>query len=168
MKTKRVYKSKSILDRFWSYVDIKNDDECWMIKKTKSKYSRFWIPTNPPTHKGQNISGHVFSWILANKKDVPKGMVIMHKCDTPFCVNPNHLELGTPKENINDMVRKGRNPKMKEHYKHIQLTREQVLQIRADLKVLTGREIARKYNILPSTVTRIKKGDGYRWVEEEI
>lgn len=40
--------------------------------------------------------------------DIPKGMHICHHCDNPACFNPGHLFLGTAKENIQDMVRKGR------------------------------------------------------------
>lgn len=40
-----------------------------------------------------------------------KGKVVMHKCDNPRCINPDHLQLGTPKENSEDMMRKGRHHK---------------------------------------------------------
>lgn len=45
----------------------------------------------------------------ANKGEIPKGMSICHRCDTPACVNPDHLFVGTHRENMNDMISKGRN-----------------------------------------------------------
>lgn len=43
--------------------------------------------------------------------EIPHGMDILHRCDTPCCINPEHLSPGTHAENMNDMVRKGRSPK---------------------------------------------------------
>lgn len=48
---------------------------------------------------------------------IPKNMVVMHECDTPSCYNPDHLFLGTQKENVEDMVRKGRRKPPRVHQK---------------------------------------------------
>ena len=40
--------------------------------------------------------------------EIPKGAVIRHKCDEPSCINPEHLEIGTPKDNTQDMIDRGR------------------------------------------------------------
>jgi len=60
------------------------------------------------TYKGKIIYAHRLAWIKKNG-DIPKGMYICHKCDNPSCYNINHLFLGTPKDNCQDKVKKGRN-----------------------------------------------------------
>lgn len=53
------------------------------------------------------IGAHRASWIV-HKGKIPKGKWILHSCDNPLCVNPNHLFLGNAQENTDDMIKKGR------------------------------------------------------------
>ena len=70
---------------------------------------------------------------------IPNEMEVMHKCDNPSCVRIDHLKLGTHRENIEDMIRKGRKT-------NARLTPSQVVEIR-DLKAKgrTTREIASQF-----------------------
>lgn len=93
-----------ILDRFWSKVEESDVTDCWPWRSSADTYPRFRIL---PGFRA--IGGHVFSWILANKRDVPEGLVVMHSCDNKRCVNPTHLSVGTLSDNTKDATRKGLN-----------------------------------------------------------
>ncbi len=74
---------------------------------------------------GKRTYVHRISYAI-NIGPIPEGMFICHTCDVRNCINPEHLFLGTAKENIQDMVRKGRNK--------TKLSKEQVLEIREKYK----------------------------------
>ena len=56
---------------------------------------------------GKSMGAHRAAWIELNG-EIPKGLVVCHKCDNGLCVNPNHLFLGTMKDNMQDCKAKGR------------------------------------------------------------
>lgn len=59
--------------------------------------------------RGDGIGrAHVLSWEWANGREVPQGLFVLHACDNPPCVRPDHLSVGTPKANHDDMVSKRR------------------------------------------------------------
>lgn len=88
-------------ERFWRFVDKRGDDECWnwIAHKDVRGYGIFNHPSTTKAHR--------VSWIYANG-EIPNGLLVCHKCDNPSCVNPNHMFLGTYKDNNVDKVQKGR------------------------------------------------------------
>lgn len=97
------------------------------------------------------------------KGPIPDGMLVCHKCDVRSCVNPDHLFLGTPKDNMVDMVIKGRAkiPETAgEHNGRAKLTWSQVVAIRADNR--SHRLIAADFGVVKSQITAIKNGKSWR------
>lgn len=89
----------------------KPEKDCWpwlgvQQKNTKFAYAMITIRPN------QIISAHRFSYMI-HKGEIPPGYVVRHKCDNPRCVNPDHLELGTQRENILDHVEREPNERIK-------------------------------------------------------
>ena len=90
----------------------------------------------------------------------------MHTCDNPACVNPEHLVLGTQKDNVKDMWNKGRQGvKGMPGSKHPMavLTEELVRQIKNN-KQHTGKQLAAMYSVSPATVSMIKSGKIWKHV----
>jgi hypothetical protein len=70
---------------------------------------------------GKNVPAHRISWVLTYG-EIQNNMQVLHKCDNPLCVNPNHLFLGTQKDNVIDMYAKKRD-KYSNGYKHSEETK---------------------------------------------
>lgn len=95
---------KTIEERFWE--KVKKTDTCWIWTGSKRNkgYGAFSY-----TVGGRLIQGraHRYSYEL-HKGAIRPGYFVLHKCDNPACVNPDHLFLGTNEDNIRDMLKKGR------------------------------------------------------------
>ena len=142
-------------EKFWARV--RRTPTCW-----------YW--TGPPstggyghaTWAGRVHQAHRVAWAITyNDGNVPTRCVL-HRCDTPACVRPDHLFLGTRRDNIADMVAKGRqrgalgenNPKAK-------LTTQQVLAIREARGRVFQRDLAKQYNVCIRTIQLVQLG--HQW-----
>ena len=137
-----------LAERFNEKVSI-SDSGCWMwIAATDANgYGKFGIGRKA-------FYAHRVSWEIHNGP-IPEGMFICHRCDTPGCVNPSHLFIGTQSDNMRDCAEKGRAvDNSGEKSPAAKLNANDVLEIRAASG--THREIASKYHINHSQVTRIK------------
>ena len=91
-------------ENFWG--KVRKTESCWLWTGYISSAGYGQIQRG---YRGPRPYVHRLVYALA-KGPIPAGLCVLHTCDTPPCVNPDHLWLGTKGDNARDMVRKGRNP----------------------------------------------------------
>lgn len=141
--------------RFWRKVRKTADCWIWTGKPNHSGYGRIgW--SRPNVHLAHRVS-----WIMAYGP-IPDELRVLHRCDNPPCVRPDHLFLGTQQDNMRDAAEKGRMKPpphgLGEDAPNAKLTERDVLQIRK--RVAAGefqKRIAKEYGVNPSNVSAIKR-----------
>lgn len=126
----------SLAERFWSKVSIVKDrTSCWVWtagffrSRSGKSYGCFSVGSRTDGTRRMAFCHHV-SWELTNGS-IPKGTKVLHRCDNQACVRPDHLFLGTQKDNVRDMTAKGRKrPAAGERHGSARLIAKQVSEIR--------------------------------------
>ncbi len=139
--------------RFWARV--KKSDGCWLWQGSKlvSGYGSLKVPP-------KSWRAHRLAWTLTYG-DIPEGLNVCHKCDTPLCVNPSHLWLGTQAANNADRDAKGRS----RPYCFAKLTESDVRQIRIGLEQgETQVVLARRYGVTSPQISYIKNRKTWKHV----
>lgn len=154
--------AEKFIDRFLDKVSITGDGSCWFwMASTTFGYGKFKTTRLMQAHRA---SYEFF------RGRIPNGLLVLHRCDNPGCVNPAHLFLGTHADNVADKMAKGRQAKGEVLAKHrrllrgernnnAKLTNEQVLSIRSSRASL--RDLAAQYDVAESAISRIRNGK--RW-----
>jgi len=150
------YRRKPIADRFWAKVNKTEDCWIWTGAKHKFGYGRFTIEHRKTT------TAHRMAWILTYGET---DLHVLHKCDNPPCVRPDHLFVGTHTDNMRDCWNKGRNVSHLpengwnsgiKHYGH-KLNEADVLQIIADINSSQS-ELATQFGVHQSVISKIRTG----------
>lgn len=92
-------RGRLLAERLWSRVELAGPDDCW--EWTASRLNRGYGSFAP------GMVAHRVAYEITYGP-IPPGLYVMHTCDNPPCSNPRHLRVGTPQENVDDMVAKGR------------------------------------------------------------
>ena len=148
-------------DRFWQKVEKLGQDDCWLWSAAVDRHGYGRVGKG-----GKTTSAHRVSWELHTGSDA-SGKVIHHRCDNPRCVNPHHLSIGTQRDNLRDMRKKGRAAKppinrlVGSKNGASKLTLTQIVEIRELAGVTPQRTVAKRYGISPGQVSRIQTGR--RW-----
>lgn len=116
--------------------------------------------------KGQgNEYVHRVSWMI-HKGRLPRGLFVLHKCDVPLCVNPDHLFVGTQADNMRDMSQKGRGRKIGlkgQDHGSAKLTEKQVIKVRRlYASGLRQVDVAKLFNIGQSHVSKLIRGESWK------
>lgn len=99
---------ESVLSRFWPKVDKgANPTSCWMWKasRTPEGYGQL---SRRGSHRP--FHAHRLAWQIANRSEIPSGLMVLHRCNVPACVNPHHLYVGTRSDNLRDCIGAGTHP----------------------------------------------------------
>jgi len=153
---KEIILDDSLVRRFWEKVDRGVLSDCWAwLGGNQKGYGIVW-----GSNHGKPYLAHRVSWFIQNKKD-PLEMCVLHHCDNPPCVNPDHLYLETRADNVVDMMRRGRhNTKYGEDVPGAKLTNTEMREVwqLAHAGQLMQKDIATDYGITESHVRAIKTG----------
>lgn len=138
------------------------------IQRNHKKVSECWIWTGCVGKDGYGVLGVGRKQMRAHRAsfeafsgEIPGGLLVCHRCDQPLCVNPDHLFLGTPRDNTQDMIRKSRRKTLRgESHPNSKITmkdRETIRLLRSSGAKLS--EVAEKFGIAIQTVSAIANGD---------
>lgn len=147
-------KAKTALERFESYIEPVTESGCWIwIGAIASMgYGAFYIESEG------TIGAHRASWILF-RGAIPPGQYVLHRCDVMPCVNPNHLFLGTPKDNMEDRDRKGRGGR------GWKLSEEAIHAIRESTDTQTN--LAKRFNVTQAHISLVKTRQTWLWLRDK-
>lgn len=148
---------RPLAERFWEKVDKRGPDECWpWVGSIDTRgYCSIGADGGKPLLRAHRVAYELCVG------PIPPGLVVCHTCDTRHCVNPIHLFVATQRENVLDMVRKGRRqwPAGERHPK-AKLRAEDVIAIRNDTR--PPRLIRAEYGIGKTTLHQIKRRETWR------
>lgn len=157
-----------IVNDFWVNVKVGTPDECWpwlRLRNQKTGYGLLRV-------NGKMVYAHRRAYELMNGA-IPVGMHICHACDNPICVNPNHLWLGTPADNVRDRDSKGRhrsNPSPQPTYHNAKVTMADVVAIRRDYAA--GREtyasLTERYGLQRTAISDIVNRKSWHHIPAEM
>ena len=143
-------KAPPAIDRFEKKYIPEPNTGCWLWTATGDEkgYGHF-------RYKGRPQKAHRASWML-HRGEIPDGMLVCHHCDTPACVNPDHLFLGTNDDNMRDRQEKGRQARG-ERAPTAVLTEREVSAIRllSDKHDIPKADIAEAFGVGGSTIGAI-------------
>ncbi len=148
-----------IKEKYNKFIIKKGNDKCWDWKGCCPAPGYCQLRLGSKIYKA-----HRLSWIIHHGL-IPAGMHILHKCDNKRCSNPNHLFIGTEKDNMNDCRNKNRTPLVGTTHPNAVLTEYQVIFIKELLNMgVTNPTIAKMFSLQCPRISDIKCGRTWKHV----
>jgi hypothetical protein len=153
-------------ERFWRHVD--KSGECWnwtgaphCERPGLMPYGTFtdYVQRSDPDRRAR--SAHRVAYELAHG-EIPEGMMVLHHCDNPRCVRPDHLYAGTRRQNMDDVIARKR--QAGERNPQALLTAEKVREIRASSD--SPAQLAERFGVARPTIYNIRNRYTWRHVVE--
>lgn len=155
---------RPIAERFWPKVFVRGEDDCWPWAAARGGKRDGYGIIGAGGDEGRPRYAHRVSWEI-HFGAIPAGMHVLHRCDFGLCVNPRHLFLGTNRDNVNDMVAKGRQT-LGEKNPQARLNESSIREIRSMASEgMTHKSIAAKFGVCRPNITLIVNGVSWRHVE---
>lgn len=133
-------------------IEIITESGCWIWMGALNRDGYGYV--NGKAYGGRNVRVHRYMYQRKHGA-IPSGRFVLHRCDVRCCVNPDHLFLGTPKENTQDMIRKGRRTiPMGKQRRHSKLTEEAVRFIRSS--TMTQKALGKMFGVCQATISAVK------------
>ena len=152
--------SQKDIDRFNKYCEVNVTSGCIEWNGTiRTGYGRFYL-------NGKWWTAHRASWTIHNGP-IPAGLLVLHKCDNKGCVNPEHLFVGTQRDNVLDMFKKRRHKILKGSLNpNAKLDESKVIQIRSlyENGGISYAKLGRKFKVSPKLIELVVKKIAWRSV----
>lgn len=151
-------------EKFWAKLEIK-DNGCWewpgpyQTRHPDYPYGKVHLSWRTQ----ESVAAHRLAWEIVHGP-IPDGLIVRHSCDNPKCCNPQHLLIGTCKDNSQDMVTRNRQMKGNRHFR-AKLREEYIADIRE--RLLAGesqQSIADDYGVCQVTISSVSLGETWRHV----
>ena len=155
--------TQTIEQRFWAKVE--KTDGCWLWKGSQSNTTQHNLHYGLLLVSGKQRLAHRVSWEIATGSQLTRHQCVCHHCDTPLCVRPSHLFMGTQADNIRDMFCKGRD----RHPRGVdntaaRLTEQDVRDIRRS--ALGSLRLAKQFHVGKTTIAHIKRRESWAWLTD--
>lgn len=131
---------------FWDKVEVSQGCWNWIASLDADGYGQL-------TFCGKHKKATRFAWEIGSNLSIA-GVSVLHTCDNPACVRPDHLFLGTQRDNLRDMSSKGRSTRGEKQWMS-KLTEAKVCDILTRYAPGNGAQLAREYGVVPETVYKI-------------
>lgn len=149
---------------------VRRSDGCWIWTASVNRHGYGYF-----RYAGRTQRAHRVAWQLVYG-DIPNGLCVLHLCDNPPCVNPDHLVLGTQRQNLADMISKKRHRSITKPETNVRgeqvgtsiLTTESVKSMRRTYAagLVTFRDLSRQYNVASSTARAAVRRRSWRHIND--